>query len=786
MADRGHALLAPVRIERIALAALTGNVLVQQLPQLPEAHLLTAFTAMGLLLIVGLPRGRRLLPGVVLVAFAGTTLAALQRLEARWPSDAAASVDVTGWIDGSPAEDPARTVFTLRTVQAGPAALPLRLRLSWYDVPYTLRAGDCLALTVRLRSPRGLVNPGGFDYERWLFAQRIGATGYVRDGSAVGACGDSVARRWLRFRHGLADEIGSAIRNDKARALLVALALGIRDGFDEREWRVLRRTGTSHLVAISGLHVGLVAGGIFRIVLGLCLIGPPMLAARAWNAAAGAALLGAVGYSALAGFTMPTVRALLMLAVALMVVVSRRRVQPLAGIAVALLAVLLVDPLATLTASFWLSFSAVAAILWFVVRPGAAVGSAPRSRRLRAWSGFLLLGRIQLVLGVALLPLTAIFFGEISLAGFIVNLIAVPVFGIVLVPVSIALTALAVVGHGLTIAAPTASFVGTVVWGLLSVVSDLSLAAVSVAAPGRVLTAAIAVVCITLLVGRWWLRVAALPILLLTLAWPAQRPAAGDVAVTVLDVGHGLATIVRTAHRTLLYDTGPVARSGFDAGSEVVVPALRQLSSAGLDLIIVSHGDSDHAGGLSAVLDAYPQARVLAGGGGDSVVGRRCVAGEDWVWDGVQFAVLHPAHEFAADGNDGSCVLRVSGRGGSVLLTGDIERRGENAVVRQGLEPVDVLLAPHHGSTTSSTPRFVAASAPALVIASTAHANRWQFPRPEVIERWRSVGARVLATSESGAITVRLGGHGLIVDAARVSRRRYWMALPGTSTGSAL
>jgi competence protein ComEC len=249
----------------------------------------------------------------------------------------------------------------------------------------------------------------------------------------------------------------------------------------------------------------------------------------------------------------------------------------------------------------------------------------------------------------------------------------------------------------------------------------------------------------------------------------------GDARAVVLDVGHGLAVIVETRNHRLLFDAGPTARSGFDSGEEIVLPALAANGRRDLDLLIVSHADNDHAGGAAAVANAFPAADVLTGPDVVAPAGRRCERGQTWEWDGVGFAVLHPDSEIGARGNDSSCVLKVSARGGALLVTGDIERRGENSLAGQPLF-ADVVVVPHHGSATSSSPSFVAAVGADHAIVSAGFANRWGFPRAEVRDRWQRAGAAMLVTGEAGAVTVELGAAGIAVSAQRDGRHRYWQA----------
>ncbi|HUF73116.1 MAG TPA: DNA internalization-related competence protein ComEC/Rec2 [Gammaproteobacteria bacterium] len=765
---------------KIAAGVLAGNLIVHQLPVLPPPAVLAFVGLIGVIACRRLP-----VAAAGLLAFGFTCWAAGQRLETRWPAEAdGRDVALAGWIDGMPVRDSGRTVFSFRVVDARVDAAnteaPRRVRLSWYDPAPVLVAGQALEVEARLRSPRGLANPGGFDYERWLLVEAYDATGYVRDGEAGTGRRFGVAQSWLEVRAGLAARIAGLVEDDDAAALIRALALGERGGFEDRHWTVLQRTGTSHLVAVSGLHIGMIAALAYGFVLRLALFLPYAIARHANALAAGFCIVPAAVYAALAGFTLPTRRALIMLLAVQLFVIARRR-WPLGGtLSLALILILLVDPLASLTASFWLSFGAVALILLASARVERR-GPPGRSRRLRALAGFC---RLQFALTLGLAPFVIWFFGQVSVASFVVNLVAIPVFASAVVPASL-VTALAAAlgGDGLGIASVT-GIIAKWTWIGLEIAAGHRLAAFELPRPPpAVLLLAIAAIAMALTRHRLPGRRLALLGLVPLAADHSVPPAPGFMRATILDVGHGLAVAMQTATHRVLYDAGPLYQSGFDAGAEIVGPALAALGGHTLDLVIVSHGDSDHAGGVPAIVARYPAARVI--GGPDvsaaDVGGRtleRCVAGEAWTFDGVSFSVLHPPESTILAGNDSSCVVLVETAAGKLLLTGDIEVRGETVVRGSGRLAADIVVVPHHGSQTSSTSSFVAAVAPRAAIVSAGHNNRWGFPRPDVRRRWNAAGAEVLVTGEAGAIDVVFGVDGIEIAGMRRMRRRYWQPKP--------
>lgn len=763
----------------LAPAALAGTVAAELLPSAPGAAWVVP---VGLAIIVSLG----LVPlRVVLAAVAGFALAEVaigaELEQALAPALEGREVPVRGWIDDFPRPGNGQTSFSLRVVGARASALPERLRLTWYGPAEPLRPGEGLCLRAKLRRIRGFVNPGGFDYEHWAFLEGFGASGYVRSGRACELEGGGLARWWLGVRARLATRIASAFDDPDAAALVGALVLGERGALSATHRASLRRTGTSHLFAISGLHVGLVAALVLLAVRWLWLRLPPGLAGYDLEVAVPAGLAAATVYAALAGFTVPTERALIMLAVAAYALLARRRLALGGAFASALVFVLAWDPLAPSSASFWLSFAAVGLLLV------AARGREQRTRW-RRWRAFVAL---QWKITLGLLPAVALVFGQVSLLAPLANLLAIPLFSLLWVPLALGFAGLvAVIVPPVWVTAPIAQLAAWT-WAMLDAGASLAWAAWPVPALslGACVLASLGAMLVVgatpPLPGRYlgWLM------LIAVLEGYGQRPDAGELRATVLDVGHGLAVVVRTAHHALVYDTGPRYRSGFDAGASVVVPALNALAVARLDRLVVSHADNDHAGGMAAVRAAYPGARLIAGSDVTVADAEPCRRGQRWHWDGVEFAMLHPPTDFGVRGNDGSCVLAVTTAAGALILTGDIEARAESALLaNESSLGARVVVVPHHGSSTSSTPDFVAAIAPDAAIVSAAFESRWGFPRPEIRARWRAAGARVVVTGEAGAVSFVLGPRrGLRLHEARATRR-YWRAavVPGESRKSEL
>lgn len=689
-------------------------------------------------------------------------------------------VEVVGYIASQPEKEGRRLRFLFEIErlehQGVVHDLPGKVQLSWYQDSPVLNVGERWSLRVRLRRPHGFMNPGGFDYEGWLFRQGIRAKGYVRktvDNRKLGEGG--VAFSLQRWRQSIREKIDQALPGQMAAGLVSALVIGERSGIERDQWEVFTRTGTNHLIAISGLHVGIVAGLVFFLVRWLwsrsSLLALWMPAPRA---GAVGAMMAAICYAAMAGFAVPTRRALIMLSVLLGGLLSRRQLRPAQGLALALLLVVIIDPLAVLSAGFWLSFAAVTVIL---------MGMSGRLSTGGLWWKW---GRVQWVVAIGLFPVLLAWQFQVSLVAPMVNIVVVPVVSFIVVP-------LALVGSLMLLLSDTLG--GLLLWlpawllnsgfEWLRQIAALPLAAWNGGSmpPWAWLLAVCGVFLFLLPVGmpgRWLGGILLLPPVLLR----PPAPAPGELWFTLLDVGQGVSAVIRTQNHTLVYDAGPRFSRGFDAGSAVVAPFLKQAGVAWIDLLILSNGDNDHAGGGRRLAELMPVQEVLSGEPGriDWVDAMPCQGPSHWRWDGVDFHILYPEVGNRLRGNDASCVLRVENTAGRMLLTGDIEKRGESLLLGNAIESLkaDLVLVPHHGSKTSSSSPFVHAVSPDYALVSAGHANRYGFPRPSVVSRWQAEGAQVLNTADSGAISFRWGDDGSrsVPDRYRFSGRRYWMDFP--------
>ncbi|NEX19606.1 DNA internalization-related competence protein ComEC/Rec2 [Thiorhodococcus mannitoliphagus] len=656
--------------------------------------------------------------------------------------------------------------------------LPFRglVRLSCYRDCPELKAGARWRLPVRLKPRHGFANPGGFDYERWLFEAGILATGYTRSGPEQQRLDAGPGRFWLtRWRQALAEHLAAVLGESSQLGLVQALTVGERSGVDSTTWEVFTRTGTNHLMAISGLHVGLIAAAVFfmaRLGWGLSAGALSLLAAP--RAAAIAAGLAALFYAGLAGFAISTQRALIMLAVVLGAVLWRRTLRPYHALVVALAGVLLWDPQAVLSYGFWLSFGAVALLIF-------NLGQRLPSRDL--WTRW---GRAQWAIGLGLMPLLLLFFAKASVIAPLANLVAVPLFSLLLLPLVLLSTLLSLIPGLEWPLRLTADLLDLAVRGL-GWLAHQPWAAVPLSSRhlwvwGLAGAGVILLLAPRGLPGRWLGG-----ILLLPLLWvrPAH-PLPGEAWVTLLDVGQGLSLVVQTAAGTLVYDTGPAYPSGFETGSTVVAPFLRAQGIHHLDRLVLSHADRDHAGGAAGLMDAVEVGRTQSGEPTELDIpgAEACRAGESWEWSGVSFRYLHPPGH-GETGNDASCVLMIRTAGTALLVMGDVERSVELELVARldNALDADVLIVGHHGSRTSTSAELVQAVSPQWALVSSGYANAFGFPTQEVVRRLRASGARVLDTASMGAIRFAMGPSGLMTPPIgdREEHRRLWTHRPAPS-----
>ncbi|HYT86649.1 MAG TPA: DNA internalization-related competence protein ComEC/Rec2 [Burkholderiales bacterium] len=728
--------------------------------------------------------------GFAVLGFVWAAAFARERLSDRLdPALEARDVVLTGVVAGLPQalERGVRFDFDVESSEPG---VPQRVALSWYEGfspdgsrgVRPVRAGERWRFTARLRRPHGSANPHGFDYEAWLLERGIRATGYVRMPSRRGAgerapperLADTVPRPryWIETLRETAREKILGVLPERAYAgVLIALAIGDQQAIDAGQWRLFARTGVSHLMSISGLHVTMIAG-LFAMLVSWCWRRSEFLALAlpAQKAAALAGFLAAFAYCLVSGFAVPAQRTLYMVGVVAAALWLGRATSASRVLAAALLIVLALDPWAVLSPGFWLSFAAVAVIFY------VAAGRSVQPHWLAQW------GRVQWAVTVGLAPLLLVLFQQVSLVSPIANAVAIPLVSFVITPLALAGAVLPLdwpleLGHAIL----------ELLMAMLEWLARLPSAVWHQHAPlAWTVPLALAGIAWLLLPRGFPARALGLVLVLPLFAASPAGPRAGELWITVLDVGQGLSVLARTERHALLYDAGPAFNAAADSGSRVIVPYLRGEGIAALDALVVSHDDRDHSGGAASVLEAIPVGVLWSSLSPDHAVLEAaawrapCRAERKWLWDGVAFEFLHPQEDIpagrAARANNRSCVLRIEAPGGRVLLAGDIERAAEHELLRRapGLLRAEVLLVPHHGSATSSAPEFVKRVAPRYAVFTVGYRNRFGHPREDVLARYREAGSELLRTDAAGAIRLRFEPGNLWVDAERDRARRYW------------
>ena len=760
---------------RLCLCTLAGAYALGLCRQLPSDAALACATlvTVGCLGVCVLrPAGFTML-GLITVWFAARGM-----LNDRLPDELQGqTLSATVKIADFPEALPGSVRFIAETVDD--LELPGRIRLSWYDAPDLPKLGETWRLQVRLRRPRGFANDTGFDYELWLARQHIGASGYVVADTANARAHGVATDRQSALRERLVDRIVEVTGEDDASAVLLAITVGARHLISKEQWERYAVSGTSHLMAISGLHIGLAAVGAW--LLGRMIFPAFCRSANLRDLAALTAVLAAWAYAEISGFAIPARRAMLMTLLVMVAFVLRRQLSSDKVIAASCLAVFASDPLAIHAPGFKLSFGAVAILLWVARQRYYDGGGGNASRAQTIIAGVKRLSALQLTLLLGLFPMTVLIFGRVSWVAPAVNLLVLPVFNLVTVPTALL---------GLLFDGPLA-FAGDVLlrvawhsvcltlW-LIDAASDWPPARVQVA------TATGAMLFVVLLPALWAAAPPGFPgrklafiAAISALLHKPPAPPTGCVDLVALEVGQGLSVVLRTARRTLIFDTGPSFRGGSDLGQLVLVPWLEAAGIAKVDMLVVSHSDDDHAGGAASLVDAVEVTQIMAGER-LATIGRpqlRCRSGQAWLWDGVRFSVMHPGLYPLQSNNNASCVVEVAAGTHRILLTGDIESPVENHLTRVGaVTPVDIVLVPHHGSRTSSAPGFVGALRPAVAIVSAGYRNRWGFPKGEVVERWQETGAQVKNTATSGAIRYRVcDDSGARLQSEHRNRmQRYW------------
>ncbi len=684
------------------------------------------------------------------------------------------TIPVTGYVASIPKVDQYKINFDYVVTHFNQKKNSFRIRLS---VPFSRKnneiwhfhAGEVWHFYVRLKRVHGVFNPGGNDTEASAFRQGIRAQGYVVTRLPMKYIKKPLYLVPLtQWREKIKDKLAELIAPSATSVWLTALAIGERSAVPATYWGILRATGTNHLMAIAGLHIGFIAGlfyflanRIWRFSARLCLFVPAQTVAQI------AALFGAVIYASLAGFSLPAQRTVVMLSVFYLSVLFRRKIPLFQGYCLALFFVLILQPFSILDESFWLSFGAVGLII---------VSMSGRKTR---GGYFFLIGKMQWVMTLGLLPLTAWFFQQYSCVSLFANLLAVPWMGFIILPciffAMIFLSWLPIVSAKLFLFADKNL---TWLWQFLTAISHWQFATLSISITSwLILFLAMTGVFLLLLPAgfpkKWLGFFLVLPLFFSKIDYPAT----GNVWFTLLDVGQGLSAVVETAQHVLVFDAGPAMGVSDDMGERVVLPFLQSRQIKIIDNLVISHGDNDHIGGARTLLKNFLVKKIQTSVP-EKFTGYPvffCLAGESWQWDGVLFEFLYPEEKLLHQGNDSSCVLRVTAQNKTILLTGDIEKKAEKILLAKNrLNKTTILVAPHHGSKTSALKKFVARVHPKYVLFPLGYRNRYHFPHPSVVRSWQQEGSLLFATAQTGAIFFDVSPSGKMPHLFRQEHVHFW------------
>ena len=648
--------------------------------------------------------------------------------------------------------------------------IPQRVILSWYQPDEELHISQFCSFTVRLKKHWRYANPGSFDTEKIMFLHGIGARGYIRSGECKNFKKHQLGK--VSLRENWLKKFKTDSRKYNNSHLMSALSFGDREEMEYHDWKILRNTGTSHLLAISGLHLSAISAVIYFIMCYALRCSATIC--NRWPAqkmAALCAIFAAIFYAYLADFSLPTQRALIMVCIGLLAIILNKPVVSFNVLSAALIIVLINNPMSTLSAGFWMSFLAVFFIFVFI----KCINTKNRLTKIIF---------LQFFLGATLFPVSLWFFSQASIIAPIVNLIAVPIVSLLILPLLLLSVLLSLMNsHFVHYLLSIVNVLFDWLWQSLEWAATTTLSFIDFYP--SLLGVIACVIGLLILIQPSGLPGKYLSSFLISSLFFIQLPKIqpNQMRMTVLDVGQGLSVVLETANHAMIYDVGPRSFSGFSTGHSVVLPYLRYRGITSLDLAIVSHNDNDHSGGVFALIkqdmvetlmvsnqpELYPTEHIVL-----------CRSGLAWKWDGIYFEILHPPENWQSNDNNRSCVLQISHSSGKILLVGDIEKTAENWLVDQYGDNLgsEILLVPHHGSTSSSSYRFVGRVHPQTAVFSAGYMNRYGFPHATIMQRYQEYGAQLVDITHEGAVTflfdadkgiTQLPGH-------RARSQRYWHA----------
>lgn len=720
-------------------------------PAIPEPYAVLGFLA---IILVQRKRIPRFFIGLTIGCLLASSVATLHMFKTGTALTVTQDTTIAGKVGSLFTGENQQTsvIFDVDTVNGQKLTLfeQFRIRLYWRSES-PLKQGQRWEIAARVREPYGRVNEAGFDAETYFLSKHIHAKGSVlsarlRDGT-------------VSVRQSLFDRVLPSIKQLENARFLVALAFGERAMLTSEDWARLQNSGLAHLLAISGLHIGLAFFFGYTVTKWVRPLFPP-LDHGLWTSSF-VGLLTAVCYAWLAGFSLTSMRALIALAVYLVINLSGRSISPFSALLVVLTVVLVIDPLSVFSISFWLSFGAVFVLCMMTL-------SGHRNNAKGIWGYLWQLLRMQCYLLVGMLPVMWVWFGGVSLLSLLCNLVAVPIVSLLTVP----LILMALATEWFPISSLFWQMADMSVWPITQILEKSTLGWLDLQNISFVFVLA-AVVFLYGVVKVKLNRIPALGVIVVItlLSWRQHQQAPDSWQLDVFDVGHGLAVLIEKNDHAILYDTGAAWQSGTIAQS-VLAPVLSRRRTS-LDGLVLSHSDNDHAGGAQWVIENLKPDWIRAADG--SFRALPCVKGEQWDWQGLGFEVLYPLTRSSDARNEHSCVIQISDGLHTVLLTGDLPKAQESGLVDQNAEvQADVLIVPHHGSKTSSSPSFLDAVNPSVAIASTGRYTPWDLPHPDVVDRYRERNISWYETGQHGQVGVHFSDKGWRVSSQRLDLEPFW------------
>lgn len=655
-----------------------------------------------------------------------------------------------GTIASIPLQNRNKTQFSFAIEKINDQAAQGLIQLAWYNNAPSLHAGQRWQFTAKIKKPRNFRNPGSSNYVNSLNTRHITWTGYIRSKNNILLANTPSQFNWLQLRERLGNTLKKLSPDQQTAGIIEALTLNLTTHISQDDWSLFRRTGTTHLFGISGEHIALVSGLFILIIRWLwsrsvrcCLWAPAMTIASIGG------LVVALLYAFLAGFAPPVQRALIGCFFYTLYCLGKQRFTPWQVWRYALFGVLCLEPHAVFMQGFYFSFLAVACLLLTQQR-----------WRLKGYKGKLAL---QLSCLIGLMPLTLHWFSYGSINGFIANLFAIPLVGLLIVPLALITMLVSSFSWSWLLMKPLSWLIALLFKGLMW---TEHLAAINITWSINSITLVLSMMGALLM----WVLLPVKPFKYLALLWlliplfPSRTVIhPGEVLIQVLDVGQGLAVSIQTQGHVLLYDTGDQFFQGSDLGTMVILPFYQAVGIKKVDKIVISHPDKDHRGGLKSVEAGINVSELIVNNPDYYHRGLNCHNVPEWQWDGVSFRFL-PIRETFDNKNNNSCILQVSNSVGRILLVGDIEKIAEDYLVRTyGNKLVsELLIVPHHGSKTSSSYRFLLEVAPLYAIASLGFDNRFHFPHVKTLASMNSLGIPFIRTDDCGMVEVMFPAKGEI------------------------